>query len=119
MDGSNSSDAALAAITADLSATSSVTPATLLELATRFQERGQWESAARALVGAGRLAEAAAMVELHEVPLDDVFADKLAPPERGSGVDDAERSLALRHVAKAARKQGLYQLAARKYTQVR
>lgn len=55
-----------------------------------------------------------------QVALDDDLADKLAPSERASdgSLDEEARRDALRRVAKAARKQGLYALAARKYTQV-
>lgn len=56
-----------------------------------------------------------------QVALDDDLADKLAPSERATdgSLDEEARQGALRRVAKAARKQGMYALAARKYTQVR
>ena len=59
----------------------------------------------------------AVMRDCSQVALD----DELAPGERGTdgGLDEEVRQVTLRRVAKAARKQGLYALSARKYTQAR
>lgn len=69
---------------------SNVSAATLLEFAQRFAERGQHAAAAHALVGAARPLEALEMVEMHDVPLDDEFADKLASGERSTGATSGE-----------------------------
>lgn len=112
--------AASTVIAAALSAAApSISADALLEFAARFVSKGQYAAAAHAYVGAGRAAAALDVVEAHSVRLDDAFADKLAPAERsGDEGEDARRAL-LKRVARAARKQGLHALAARKYTQVR
>lgn len=69
---------------------SNVSPATLLDFAQRFAERGQHAAAAHAFVGAGRALDALEILEMHDVPLDEEFADKIAPSERGGNAASGE-----------------------------
>ena len=88
---------------------------------------GQHERAAQVYARAGDAASALDLVERGGVPLSDELADALAPPlshasssagAGGLGADDADarRALLLR-VARAAKRQGRWPLAARKFTQ--
>ena len=67
--------------------------------------------------GAGERDEALALVEEHAVAITEELAEQLTPAQGRCG--DEARHDALRRVAKAARKQGLFQLAAKVYAQVR
>ena len=83
----------------------------------RFKSTGQWDNATRVLIGAGHHSEAVDLCLNHAVDLTEDLAERMTP-EKGS-VDEAQRISLLRKIAKAARKQGKFQLAAKKYTQVR
>lgn len=67
--------------------------------------------------GAQQLVRALEIVELHNVPLTEELADQLAPPPNAEASPQAA-SDGLQRVAKVARKQGLFHVAAKKYTQV-
>lgn len=82
---SNDATAATAAAALSCGGDSAVSPSALLEFAQRFAARGQHAAAAHAYVGAGRPLQALEVVEMHEVPLDEELAEKLAPVERPSG----------------------------------
>lgn len=88
----------------------------LCALVQKFKAQGQWTGAVNMLVGARCFRDAADLCAAHGVPLTDDLAEKLSP-EKGT-VDEEERLATLRRVAKAARKQGAFQLAAKKYAQV-
>lgn len=79
-DDTTSTTAAAALLHAD----SKMSTATLLEFAQRFCERGQHAAAAHAYIGASRPLEALELVELHDIPLDEELANKIAPAERAA-----------------------------------
>jgi intraflagellar transport protein 140 len=66
-------------------------------------------------VGAEDLEAAVALLEREGLPLTDDLADLLSPAK--GTLPDGNRLDILRSLAKVARKQGLFQLAAKKYTQ--
>jgi hypothetical protein len=68
--------------------------------------------AAAALVGEGH-----ALVERERVPLSDELAERLTPPKDTAALPEAARLNVLRRLARAARRQGRFQLAAQKYSQ--
>lgn len=53
----------------------------------------------------------------HNVALSDELAEALTPPAEGGGYDAPARAALLLRLAKAAKRQGLWHLATKKYTQ--
>lgn len=77
--------------------------------------QGEATKAVAVFLQAGQQQRALEVVANHSVPLTDDLAEKLTPAKTSDNA--AERSAALRSIAKAAKAQGLFHLACKKYTQ--
>ena len=84
-----------------------------------FMQHGQFDKAVGLLVAGGRTEEALRLVTTHRVPLTPDLVEKMTPPKDKDASPDqkAKRTEALRELARACKKQGLYHLATKKYTQ--
>lgn len=93
-------------------------PAVLSRCSEFFLDHGQYDKAVSLLVLAGQAQTALELCALHSLPISEEMAESMAPPAK---LDDpaleARRVETLLKLAKCCKRQGAYQLAARKYTQ--
>ncbi|KAJ9518877.1 hypothetical protein QJQ45_026278, partial [Haematococcus lacustris] len=101
-------------ITDDLTSASS-DPALYTRCAEFFMQHGHFDKAVRMLIAALQYSRALELCVEHDVVITDEMADAMTP---GKDVVSAEeRTLVLTRIAKVAKRQANWQLAAKKYTQ--
>ncbi|WIA30074.1 hypothetical protein OEZ86_000169 [Tetradesmus obliquus] len=90
-------------------------PMLMARCAEAFVSAGHHAKAVSLLVRAGEPARALELLLQHEVPLSEELAEALTPEKTPDNADS--RSSVLMRIAQAAKHQGLYHLACKKYTQ--
>jgi intraflagellar transport protein 140 len=94
-------------------------PQTVARCAEFFIEHGQFEKAVQLFITGKRYTAAIDLCVQHKVKITDEMAEGLTPPKESEGEKGAEdRNEVLRSLARACKKQGSFQLACKKYTQV-
>lgn len=90
-------------------------PALFHRCAEFFIAAGHFDKAAKMLIATGQYTEALEMCVTHEVVISEEMAEAMTPSKDAMGAE--ERNGVLQKIAKIAKKQGSWQLAAKKYTQ--
>lgn len=94
-------------------------PQTVARCAEFFIEHGQFEKAVQLYITGKRYSAAIDLCVQHKVKISDEMAEGLTPPKEEGGSEVGEdRNEVLRSLARACKKQGSFQLACKKYTQV-
>lgn len=99
-------------IAQDLGADTS--PQTLARCAEFLVNHKQYGRAIDLYIMAKRYHQAIEMCSQHKIPINDELVDRLTPPE---SFESGERKEVLKELAKTLKKQGLFTLASKKYTQ--
>mmetsp|Transcript_30722 Transcript_30722/g.68056 ORF Transcript_30722/g.68056 Transcript_30722/m.68056 type:complete len:1411 (+) Transcript_30722:34-4266(+) len=80
-----------------------------------FMSNGHFDKAVKMLIAAGQYSRALELCVEHDVSITEEMAEAMTPSK--DVMSNEERNLVLQRIAKVAKRQGSWQLAAKKYTQ--
>jgi len=90
-------------------------PALYMRCSEFFMQHGHHDKAVKMLIAAHQYTRALELCVEHDVAITEDMAEAMTPSK--DAVSPEERSLVLQRIAKVAKRQGAWQLAAKKYTQ--